>query len=122
MPIYMQFEGIDGDVDSEGHEKWIELENIRLEVSRNITPAGNSGREISTPAVSEIVITKNHDSASTDLFRDSLSGTPKKVVIHYVRTGEKPQVYYEIDLEKCLISSYSVGKSLDKDGAPQPRE
>ncbi len=34
MPIYLKYDGIDGDVTAEGHEKWIELNSFQWGVGR----------------------------------------------------------------------------------------
>ncbi|HZZ78334.1 MAG TPA: type VI secretion system tube protein Hcp, partial [Gemmataceae bacterium] len=112
----------EGDVDSKGHEGWIELESAQFGAARKVTPPGGAaGRESSTPAVSEITINKVHDGASTDLFKESLSGTGKKVIIDFVKTGsDGSEIYLEIELEACVISSYSVsGSGSDPQSRPQ---
>jgi type VI secretion system secreted protein Hcp len=110
MPIYMQYEGIDGAVTAKGHEKWIELDSCQLGVNRHVTNATGRGtnREASAPAVSEIVATKSQDDASLKLFRASLWGEGKKVKIDFCKAGDKFEPYMQLELENTLISSYSV--------------
>ena len=85
MPIYMKVDGVDGSVTAAGHEKWIELDSAQMGVNRHVTEATGRGtnREASAPSVSEIVITKPLDCASTGLFRLSLWGEGKKVKIDF---------------------------------------
>jgi type VI secretion system secreted protein Hcp len=111
MPIYMKVEGIDGSVTAAGHEKWIELDSAQFGVNRHITnPTGRgTNREAAVPAVSEIVITKHTDDASTSLFRAALYGEGKKVKIDFCKTDkDKIEPYLQIELENTLVSSYSV--------------
>jgi type VI secretion system secreted protein Hcp len=63
--------------------------------------------------VSEIVVTKLQDSASTDLFRQSMWGEGATVQIDFVRAlpDGKPEVYMSITLENTLVSSFSVSGS-----------
>ncbi len=111
MPIYMKYDGIDGNVTATGHEKWIELDSCQLGVHRNITnPTGRGeNREASVPAVSEIVVTKQGDAASTNLFRAALWGEGKKVKIDFCKTDkDKFEPYLQLELENCMVSSYST--------------
>jgi type VI secretion system secreted protein Hcp len=111
MPIYMKIDGIDGSVTAAGHEKWIELDSAQVGTSRHITNATGRGtnREASAPSVSEIVVTKTLDCASTGLFRLSLWGEGKKVKIDFCKTDkDKIEPYLQIELENTMVSSYSV--------------
>jgi type VI secretion system secreted protein Hcp len=111
MPIYMKIDGIDGSVTAAGHEKWIELDSAQMGVNRHVTnPTGRGvNREASAPSVSEIVVTKPLDCASTGLFRLSLWGEGKKVKIDFCKTDkDKIEPYLQLELENTLISSYSA--------------
>lgn len=117
MPIYMQYDGIDGDVTAAGHEKWIELHSCQMGVSRHITNPSGRGvdREASAPAVSEIVVTKNTDAASTNLFRAALWGEGKTVKIDFCKTDkDKQEAYLQLELENTLVSNYSVSSGGDR--------
>jgi type VI protein secretion system component Hcp len=116
MPIYMQFtrgDGvvIKGGVTEPGYEGWIELQSVQLGISRHVTnPTGRGvNRDASAPAVQEIVITKEQDSASEDLFRQSLWGVGAKVEIDFVKhQGDKPSTTMSITLENTLVDNFSV--------------
>jgi type VI secretion system secreted protein Hcp len=112
MPIYMNFEGIEGQVTAVGFEKQIELESFQLGVNRHISTGGHGGnREAAAPSVSEVVITKSQDGASADLFKGALFGEGKKVVITFCKTstdGKSMQTFLVVTMEHTLISSYSV--------------
>src|SRR5262245_42277971 len=107
----MDYDGIKGAVTAAGHEKWIELHSAQLGVNRHVTNATGRGsnREASAPSVSEIVITKDLDCASTDLVKASLWGEGKKVKIDFCKTDkDKFENYLQIELENTMVSSYSV--------------
>jgi type VI secretion system secreted protein Hcp len=107
----MKYDGIDGAVTAAGHEKWIELQSCQLGVNRHInTPTGRgANREASAPTVSEIVVTKSQDCASTLLFRASLDGEGKKVKIDFCKTDkDKFEPYLQVELENTMISSFTV--------------
>jgi len=111
MPIYMKVDGVDGSVTATGHEKWIELQSAQLGVNRHVTNATGRGvnREASAPALSEIVVTKDLDCSSTNLFRLSLWGEGKKVKIDFCKTDkDKIEPYLQVELENTLVSNYSV--------------
>jgi len=116
MPIYMgifekpnvQDKNFRGDVKAKGYEGWIELQSAQIGIHRNITSQTGRGsnREASRPAVQEIVITKLQDDASTALFKESLHGKAKLIVIAFVK--EDGTTYTKLVLQNTLISSYSV--------------
>lgn len=113
MPIFMNYEGIKGQVVAKGFEGWIELNSAQMGVHRNVsTSSGHGGnREASTPSVSEIVVTKNQDVSSTDLFKASLAGEGKLAKIAFVKTstdGKSFVKYLEVELTNTLITSYNI--------------
>ena len=119
MPIYMKYEGVDGEVTGK-YKGWIELKSCQLGMSRHVTSATgqSANREANAPAVSEIVITKDQDSASGSLFRESMWGQGKKVTIVFVRDKD-PTPYLTIELEGVLVSSYTVnGRGGDPNRPP----
>lgn len=117
MPIYMQIDGIEGDVTAEGHEKWIEVNSFQWGVGRGVTsPVGGSAdREASAPSVSEIVVTKLCDKASANVLREALWGEGKKVKIDFVKTDkDKFEPYMQYELENTLLSGYSISSGGDR--------
>jgi len=117
MPIYMKYDGIDGDVTAEGHEKWIELNSFQWGVGRGISsPTGGSAdRESSAPSISEIVVTKAQDIATTLLLDESLQGEGKKVQIDFCKTDKgKLETYMAYKLEDAMISGYSISSGGDR--------
>ena len=116
MPIYMKFEGIEGDVTAEGHKKWIDLNSMQWGVGRGISsPTGQAAeREASAPSISEVTITKMMDKTTPLLFTQSLIGDGKKVEIHLVKTyKDKLETYMEYVLTDTMISGYSVSSGGD---------
>lgn len=113
MPIYMQFEGIKGQVTAEGFKDQVQLDSFQLGVGRSVALSSGHGsnRETSSPSVSEIMVTKQQDAASIALLNASLFGEGKKCVISFTKTsadGKADQTYYVITLENTLVSGYSV--------------
>lgn len=117
MAIYLKYEGIDGEATHEDHKKWIEVGSLQFGIGRGISTAAGStaNREASEPSVSEVVITKTLDGASSKLFTESATGaTGKKVEIHLVSTGSPGNTYVEYTLTNSLISGYSVSSGGDR--------
>jgi type VI secretion system secreted protein Hcp len=120
MPIYVKYDGVKGTATAKGHEGskgWIELQSFQWGVGRGISMAVGRGanREASAPSVSEVVVTKLHDESSPDFTRESLTGDGKKVVVHFVKTGENELLpYLEITLENTLVSGYSISSGGDR--------
>ena len=117
MAIYLEIEGIEGNVTSKGFEKMIEVSSFNWGVGRAISQ--NTGRmanrEASRPSISEITVTKVVDKATPLLIQESTVGTKgKKVLIHFVTTGgDQLEEFLSYTLEDTLISSYSIGASSD---------
>ncbi|PZO75710.1 MAG: Hcp1 family type VI secretion system effector [Mesorhizobium amorphae] len=117
MPIYLQIDGIQGDATHEQHRKWMDIEAIHWNVSRNMnTAAGSaSNREASEPSISEIVLTKVSDSSSTKLFKEACSGAKGlRAVIHLVTTGNPGDTYIEYTMTNTLIANYSIDSNGDR--------
>ena len=114
MPIYMNWGGgklpeIRGKVTAAGHAGWIELDSAQFRTHAQPVNGG-AGRGDSASRTSEILITKIQDIASTGLFKESLQGSGKTVVIDFVKTDSgKPEVYMTITLGNVLVSSMSTG-------------
>jgi type VI secretion system secreted protein Hcp len=117
MPIYIEFEGVKGDVTADGHEKWIEVNSFQWGVGRGITsPVGGSAdREASAPSVSEITVSKTSCSASANLLREALWGEGKKVKVEFCKTDkDKLEPYYTFELENVMVSGYSMSSGGDR--------
>jgi type VI secretion system secreted protein Hcp len=115
-PIFMQYDGIDGDVTATGYERWIAIDSKQWGVGRGISsPTGGTGREASAPNISEIVVTKLQDKSSPHLFAEATVGKAKPVQIHMLGTfGNQLQPYLKITLDKVLISGYSQSSGGDR--------
>jgi type VI secretion system secreted protein Hcp len=122
MPIYMQFQGIQGSVTAAGHEHWIELHSATLGTHRRLTSASGRGtnREAAVPSVSEITLTKDLDSATMGLFRAGLWGEGKVVKIDFCKTDKDQfEAFFQVELHNVLVSAFSVaGTGGDSNARP----
>ena len=120
MAIYLEYDGVKGNVTAEGYKDHIAVLSVQFGVGRGISmEAGNiSNRETTRPSLSEITVTKEADNSVTAIFKEAVTGNAgKKAVIKFVRSGaDKVQQYMDYTLEDCLVSGYSI--SADSEGAP----
>lgn len=117
MAIYLQIEGIKGNVTAKGHEDWIDISSIQWGVGRAISSAvGTSAdREASKPSISEVSVTKLMEESSPLIFTEACVGKSKKVSIHLCTTGtDSIETYMEYDLEDCMVSGYSMSSGGDR--------
>ena len=117
MPIYMKFDGVDGDITAEGHEKWIDLLSVSWGSSRAVSTTGEvSHRTKSAVQMREVVVTKDRDSASGKLWREHLMNDSKDVQIDWVTQSQGGSTIYQtLKLKHALVSSFSSsGHASDK--------
>jgi type VI secretion system secreted protein Hcp len=112
MAIYVEFEGVKGNVTAEGYKDHIAVDSVTFNANRQISmePGHMTNREATRPSVNAISISKKADISVTALFKEAMGGsTGKKVVIKFVQTGsDKVQEFMDYTLENCLISGYSM--------------
>jgi type VI secretion system secreted protein Hcp len=117
MAIYIEYEGINGNVTAKGYEGQIRCDSCQFGVGRGITmEVGNmSNREASRPNLSEFTFTHKTDVSATALFKEATIGSAgKKVIIHFVQTGSDKLVeYMTYTLEDVLVSGYSISADFD---------
>ncbi len=110
MPVYMKYPGIKGSAKGK-HFGWIELQSVQFGSFRSVNDAGGSGK---SRTLSDIVVTKFPDSASSGIFTEALSGTGQTVRLEFV--DDKGVVFLTMTLENTMISSYTVSGHGGRDG------
>lgn len=120
MAIYIEYDGIKGNVTADGYKGHLNATSFQFGVGRGISmePGHLANREATRPTISEVTFTKAADISSTALFKEAVTGSAgKKVVIKFLQTGsDKVVEYMTYTLEECLVSGYSV--SGDSEGDP----
>lgn len=120
MAIYVEYEGIKGNVTADGYKDHIAVHSLQFGVGRGISmePGNLSNREATRPTISEVTLTKPADTSATALFKEAVTGSSgKKVTIKFLQTGaDKVVEYMTYTLEDVLVSGYSV--SADSEGDP----
>ena len=117
MALYMNWDGVPGDVTTSGFEKWIELSSFTWGIGRGIGSAmsGQASRESSIPSISEVVVTKAMDSSSPGLWTDAVAGqlnTTVKVTFTTTSKGDTVQ-FLVYELTNTGLSGYSVSSGGD---------
>jgi type VI secretion system secreted protein Hcp len=118
--IFMQINGLPGDVSVQGFAGDIQLNSFQFGVGRGISsPTGAAGdRESSAPSVSEVVITKTLDQTSPELLRDLLAGADiPEIDIFFVnlsKGGQAGTAYAEYVLSDVLLSGFSTSSGGDR--------
>ncbi len=110
MAIYLEYEGIKGNVTAEGYKDHIEVLSAKLGVARKISmePGRVVNRECSHPNISELTLIKLTDSSTAAIFKEAISGSVGKTAsLKFVKTAaDGVQEYMNYILEDCLISRY----------------
>ncbi len=115
MAIYLNVDGLAGDVTAMGHEDWIECSSMQWGVGRGITTSTGSSqeRESSATTVSDVTLTKVMDKCTPQIFKEACVGTAKKVNIDLIQTGgTQLDTYMTYELTNSLISGYSVSSCI----------
>src|SRR5690625_6009089 len=123
MAIYLEYEGIKGNVTADGYKDHIAVHSIQFGVGRGISmePGNLSNREATRPSISEIVFTKPADNSATALFKEAVTGSAgKKVTVKFVQTcSDKVVEYMNYVLEDCLVRGYSISGDSESDPVEQ---
>ena len=118
MALFLKYGSVEGDVETSGYEKWIDINSFQWGVGRGIaSPVGSSAdREASAPSVSEITISKNMDKATNKLLEESLGGEMNtEVQIAYATTGKDTvKEFIRYILTNTAVSGYSVSSGGDR--------
>jgi type VI secretion system secreted protein Hcp len=118
MAIYLELDGVKGNVTAEGYKNHIAIKSVKFGVRRGVSmePGNMSNREATRPSLSQIVLTKTADSSATALFKEAVTGsTGKKAVLKFVQTGaDKVQQFMDYTLENCLISGYLIEANAEE--------
>jgi type VI secretion system Hcp family effector len=112
-PIYMKFDGIDGDVTAQGHQGWIDIESYQWGASRAGAAAAPMLRVSANPPTGQgagmITFRKRIDKATPLLARSvaSKQRLPRMTVELPAPAGQ--QGYYIYELEDVIVSSVTPG-------------
>lgn len=108
-PIYIKFDGIDGESRAVGHEKWIELESFSWGLTRGGSFALGGGASVGKPRFSDFHIAKTLDKATPKLVLACASGEHIRnaTMELTLETEERSRTFYRIEFENVVVTSFS---------------
>lgn len=118
---FLKIDGIDGESEDKGHEKWIQLLSFSHKVRQPGTNIGGGGARSSSGAVEhgDFTFTKYVDAATPLLFlRACDSNNIKKVTLEVCRQVDTKLAYLVYTFEPCLISGVSIGGNAVPETSP----
>lgn len=116
MAIYMQAPFAKGAVTASGYVGWIELEEIHLQVDRNISMEMGSMHNLpkEQPRFSYFTITKKIEDSSGGLFDEALKGmSGHHIEIVIVEPGDQPKEFARYILDDVHLASFTVSATAD---------
>ena len=110
MPIYMNIDGVPGEVTAKGYQNWIEIDSLAFDVERNIRMrvGKTDSPEKTIPTFSKLELTKKVDKASPLLFEKLCKGRGiPEIKIELCYTDQNLSAYSKYVLSEAIISQYS---------------
>jgi len=115
MAIYMQIQGMNGNVTTKGHENWIHVESMHFGLKNPTrTSVGDIKDRIKgNPIIGEMTVVKEADPSSTYLFTNSLQGKViPSVKIDICHTGKELTPHQQYTLTNVLVSHYEEAHDM----------
>lgn len=113
-PVFIKFDGVDGESKDAGHVGWSDAESVDMSTSKEIGPDGNPTGNV---RVDKFCITKRMDKASPLLFKASVGDeTYPKVTIEFTRDlppGDECRVQVKYELTDATVLSYKTNANRD---------
>lgn len=108
-PVFMKFDGVDGEVRDEVHPDSIQIESFSWGMSNPATTTGG-GAGAGKVIMQDFHFVKLTDKSSPQLMTHCATGRhiPKVELFLRKSGGDKPVEYIKVTLEDVLISSYSA--------------
>ena len=112
---YIKYEGIDGEVQSEGHESWSEIVSFEQAIFQLDNGSMGAARQRDEVYYEDIKVVKQLDKASIKLAEAISKGKVfPKVEIHFTGPSESSScqgIFYVYELKNVMITSYKVSGS-----------
>jgi type VI secretion system secreted protein Hcp len=106
-----------GKVTATGYAKYMEVDSFQWGVGRGIsmTVGGGKERKASVPSFSEVSFSRQADDASPVIFQESVRGKGNnlKICIIQLDAAGAAEEHCVVELDDCLISSYSASAGGD---------
>jgi type VI secretion system secreted protein Hcp len=121
MAAYIKFDGIDGEAQDKGHEKWSNIHSFNQGLQKPGSGATGVGRRRGDVILEDIHVIKELDKASPKIAEAVCNGKVfAKVEIHLTAsyTDAARVTYYAYELKNVLVTSYSISGSGQSEDAP----
>jgi type VI secretion system secreted protein Hcp len=112
MGLYLKMKSVAGDATEKNHKDWIKCDSFRFGSKRQVyTPLGRVAfREGRTGKLGEVEITKDMDTASSNLFMATCHGEGETMQLDITRAGsggDKGEVVYvSYELSNAILTGY----------------
>jgi type VI secretion system secreted protein Hcp len=107
---------IKGDVTNPSYFQWIELSSVQLGISRPTT-TGTSRYDVEkSGSFQDIVVTKEQDSSSAELYQAALTGTAGPAIIAFLETTDEGwwREFMRVELGETMVSGFTMSSGGDK--------
>jgi type VI secretion system secreted protein Hcp len=121
MPAYIKFPDINGEVQEQDHQKWIELESVSMPVFRSIAEgATGAQREKGETSLGDFVVVKQWDISTPLIAEAAAKGKNfREVKIQLCSTiNNKNVCNLEIKLKNVIISGWSFSGNGKQEPLP----
>jgi len=115
-PMFVKFDGIDGEADDKDHTGWSDMLGFRHEITRNESGESGSVRARSVAELGPLVVAKSIDKAAPKLQEAILQGRVFPMVrieLGATYTDAGRVVYYRYELKNVQITSYNISGDTD---------
>jgi type VI secretion system secreted protein Hcp len=118
--VFMKMGTISGEVTNKGFEGYIRLDSFQWGMARSISlPSGATTRDLATPAISELTVSKAVDKTSAAIFLNAVGSTPISTVTLVLSDTVTGTILYQLTLSDVLVSSQSHSGAENGDRATE---
>jgi type VI secretion system secreted protein Hcp len=111
MAIYLKLDGVDGESEKKGHEKWIEVQSFSWGANQNSTVGVGGGLSAGTVSFQDVSIQAMGGKSSSLLLHFLTKGKHfSEITIDFTKsTGDNPEeIYQQIRSKSGYITSYNA--------------
>jgi len=115
--IFLELEGVEGESETKGFEKKIEVLSYSLGLSNPSNVAYGTGSGAGKVEISSLSIQKALDKATPELFLRCCNGThfPKGKLTAREAGGKSPVEFFTLEFKQCFVDSVAWGGASGSD-------
>ena len=122
VEIFLQLDGVTGESEKKGAEKWIEIFSFSNGASNPSSVAFGTGSGAGKVDLSSLSLQKQLDVSSPTLFLNCCNGShiaKGSMIVRESTGGDTTQIYYQYDMTEVFVDSISWGGAA---GGGKPSE